>query len=145
MAGGLWHVARPRDADSNRRHGLGPSREDCSRDPGGGSGASRYRALRFLSLRQPPSLLLGDIHDLLADTANWNAETWDLEAGELPRLVRTFEILFEQIPEQFGVEVMWAGDKTTEERMVSREQMLEIVRQGRFGTTVRYRIQAARP
>lgn len=101
--------------------------------------------LRFLSLWQPPSLLLGDIHDLLADTANWNAETWDLEAGELPRLVRTFEILFEQIPEQFGVEVMWAGDEATEERMVSREQMLEIVRQGRFGTTVRYRIQAARP
>ena len=100
---------------------------------------------RFLFLGQPPRLLSWAVHDLLADSADWNAQTWDLEADAMPRLARTFEILFDQIPEEFAVEMMWAGEEAPEERLVSRQQMLDIVRQGRFGTTVRYRIQAAIP
>jgi hypothetical protein len=100
---------------------------------------------RSLFREQPPSLLSWAVHDLLPDSADWNAETWDLEAGQTPRLVRTFEILFAQIPEEFAVEVMWVGEQATEERAISREHMLDIVRQGRLGTTVRYRIQAQTP
>jgi hypothetical protein len=101
------------------------------------------RRVLFWKLR--PRLLSGGVHDLLAESADWNAETWDMEATELPRLVRTFEILFDQIPEEFGVEVMWAGDEATEERTVSRQHLLEIAMEGKFGTTVRYRLHAAAP
>jgi len=91
----------------------------------------------------PPSLSSWSVHDLLADSADWNAETWDMEASELPCLVHTFEILFEQIPEAFVVEVLWVGDKATEALPVSREQMLDIARQGKFGTKTRYLVSAA--
>ena len=103
------------------------------------------RPRRSLLHAQPPSLVSWAVHDLLADSADWNAETWDMEADKLPRLVRTFEILFAQIPEEFTVEVMWVGEEATEERMVSREQMIDLIRRGKLGTTVRYRIQAATP
>ncbi len=96
---------------------------------------------RFLFREQPPSLLSWAVHDLLADSADWNAEAWDLEPRELLRLARTFEILFDRIPEEFAVELMWAGDGVTQERAVSRPEMLDIVRRGRIGTTVRYRIR----
>jgi hypothetical protein len=97
---------------------------------------------RFLFLPQRPRLFSWQVHDLLAESADWNADTWDMEAAELHRLVRTFEILFDQIQEQFAVEVMWAGDVPAEEHDVSREELLDIVRRGRLGTKVRYRVQA---
>lgn len=92
---------------------------------------------------QRPRLFSWDVHDLLAESADWNAETWDMEATELPRLVRTLEILFDQIPERFAVEVMWVGDEATGDRAVSRVELLDIARQGTFGTHVRYRVDAA--
>jgi len=92
---------------------------------------------------RPPSLFSSSVHDLLADSADWNAETWDMEASEVPRLVHTFEILFEQVPEAFVVEVLWVGDQATEARPVGREQMLDIARQGKFGTKTRYLVSAA--
>src|SRR5207248_1117375 len=58
------------------------------------------------------------VHDLLADSADWNAETWDMEPAELPRLVRTLEILFVQIPEEFAVQVTWSGDRAEQELAV---------------------------
>ena len=92
---------------------------------------------------QPPSLFSWAVHDLLADSADWNAETWDMEAAELPRLVRTFQILFKQIPEEFAVEIMWVGDEAKEERAVTRAQLLDIARRGKFGTAVRYCVEAS--
>lgn len=100
---------------------------------------------RFLFRAEPPSLLSWGVHDLLVDPADWNADTWYLEPSEMPRLVRTFEILYEQIPEEFGVEVAWVGDEPARERRVFRPRMLEIVRSGRFGADIRYRIEAALP
>lgn len=100
---------------------------------------------RFIFWAEPPSLFSWTVHDLLADFADPNDETWNLEPREMPRLVRTFEILYDRIPEEFAVEVMWVGDVATEERMVSRQQMLDIVRSGRFGAGVRYRIEDATP
>jgi hypothetical protein len=80
------------------------------------------------------------VHDLLDNSADPDAETWDMEAEELPRLVRTFEILFAQILEAFAVEVCW--DKAIKTCPVSRSEMLDIVRRGEIGTRVRYLVQA---
>lgn len=93
--------------------------------------------------RPRPRLSSWSVHDLLAESADWDAETWDMEAPGLPRLVHTFEILFQQIPEAFAVEVLWVGDHATEIRSVSREQMLDSARQGKFGTKTRYLVDAA--
>src|SRR4051794_31771446 len=68
------------------------------------------------------------VHDLLADSADPNAETWDMEPAELPRLVRTLEILFSRIPEDFAVEVLWSGDQALQELAVSRDEMLDVAR-----------------
>jgi len=97
----------------------------------------------FLFLR--PEVTLGSwaVHGLLAASAHWDAETWDMEAAELPRLVRTLEIVFEQIPEEFALEIMWSGDRASEERTLGRGAMLDVAREGKIGTRVRYRIQAA--
>lgn len=98
---------------------------------------------RFLFRAQPPELGTIAVHDLLADSADWNAETWDMEPEQLPRLVRTFEILFTQISGGFSIEVMWAGDEPRKEHAVSREEMLDIVRRGKIATRTRYHIEAA--
>lgn len=102
------------------------------------------RGPRRVFFRAPrPRLFSWDVHELLAESADWNAEIWDMDATKLPRLVRTLEVLFNQIPEEFAVEVMWVGDEATEERAVSRDQLLDIARQGKFGTHVRYCVDAA--
>jgi hypothetical protein len=100
---------------------------------------------RGLFRARPPTLLSRAVHDLLAESADWDAETWDMEATELPRLLRTFELLFDQIPEELAVEVLWDGDEATEQRAVSREQLLDIARQGKFGTHTRYLVSTASP
>lgn len=92
---------------------------------------------------QPPRLGSWDVHDLLAETADWNAETWDMQPDKLSLLVGTFEILFREIPEPFAVEITWAGDDISEERHVSRPDMLDIVRKGAIGTHTRYCIAGA--
>ena len=123
--------------DWNRAEKIAPATQVEEAVPiGTGPRRSFFRAL-------PPSLLSWEVHDLLAESADWNAETWDMETAELPRLVHTFEILFEHIPEEFAIEVMWVGDAATEERVVSRLQLLDIAGQGRFGTAVRYHVLPA--
>ena len=83
------------------------------------------------------------VHDLLAESADRNADTWDMSPERLPQFVRTLEILFAQIAEEFAVEVAWTGNMATEERTVSREEMLDAVRQGKLGTRTRYRVLAS--
>jgi hypothetical protein len=83
------------------------------------------------------------VHDLLTDSADWNADSWDMEPARLSELVRALEILFEQIPEAFQVEVMWSGDRALVERLVTRDELLDVVRRGQIGTRVRYLVKAA--
>jgi hypothetical protein len=99
-------------------------------------------AVPIYAHRFPVGLWTFAVHDLLASSATETAETWDMKAAEMPRLVRTLEVLFEHIPEEFGVEVIWGGN-ALEERNVSRREMLGTARRGKIGTRVRYRIQAA--
>ena len=121
-------------------------------------GLDRKRALRIAAATQiegavpmyGPSLLFGGrvpqlhsfaVHDLLADSADWNSETWDMDPERLPELARTLEILFAQIPEELAVEVAWIGVEATDESAVSRGEMLDIARHGKIGTRTRYRIR----
>jgi hypothetical protein len=89
----------------------------------------------------PWRLSISKVHDLLADAADWNAMTWDMDPVGLERLAMTLEWLYEELPGEFTFEALW-GEEPIEKR-VSRPELLRIVRAGQIGTRTRYRVPAA--
>lgn len=91
--------------------------------------------------RGPWWLSLPDVHGILGDEAEWGAVTWAMEPAGLERLARTLEWLYSQLPGEFTFEAVWGEEPI--EKLVSREELLRIVRAGQIGTRARYRIPAA--
>lgn len=91
-------------------------------------------------LMSSPVLLVPSAHDLLTDDADWNAETWAMEAVGLQDLASTFAWLFGRVAGSMSVEATWAGEQTTAVRDVSRDEMLDIVRAGAIGTRTTYKL-----
>ena len=54
------------------------------------------------------------------------------------RLARTFEWLEDELPGEFTFEVLW-GDEPID-KLVSREELVRIVRTGHLGGRTRYRV-----
>lgn len=88
-----------------------------------------------------PWHLVIPVHRLLPDDADWNAVTWHMDPVGLERLAQTMEWLYEELDGGFAFEVAWAGELT--EKLVSRAELLRIVRAGRIETRTRYRVAAA--
>ena len=88
-----------------------------------------------------PTLVIPDAHDLLTDNADWNAETWAMEADGLQDLASTFAWLFGLVAGSMTIEATWAGEQTTTVRDVSRDEMLDIVRAGALATRTTYKVR----
>ena len=92
--------------------------------------------------RKGPWLLeMPDVQTLLEETSWEDAVSWNLTPDGVERLARTFELLFEEIPTEFTFEVLWGDDPI--DKLVSREELLRIVRTGHLGGRTRYRVMAA--
>jgi hypothetical protein len=85
-------------------------------------------------------LELPEVHDSLADEADWNALIWAIEPEGLERLARTLEWLYSELPGEFTFETSW-GDEPIE-KLVSRDELLRIISAGRVGTRTRYRVSS---
>ena len=77
---------------------------------------------------------------LLADDADWDADTWAMDPAGLERLTGTLEWLCGRLPGDFTFEAMWESPKG--EADVSRQELLAIVRAGRIGNNIVYRVRA---
>jgi hypothetical protein len=78
---------------------------------------------------------------LLNDDADWNAVTWRMDPVGLDRLAVTLEWLYGELGQEFTFAAMWAEEVT--EKLVSRDELLRIVRAGRIETRTRYRVPGA--
>jgi hypothetical protein len=89
-------------------------------------------------LRPRPVKLALDGCDLLADDADWNAETWAMEPDSLEQLADAFAWLFDQHTGDVVVEALWLGDRPETACVLTPAEFLDIVRRGAIGTKTRY-------
>lgn len=83
-----------------------------------------------------------EVHHLLTDEADWDALIWTMDPAGLERLALTLEWLYEELSGEFTFEALWQGEPI--EKLVSRAELLRIVREGQIGTRARYRVPATR-
>jgi hypothetical protein len=88
--------------------------------------------------RGPWWLTIPEVHGLLTDEADWNAVIWAMDPDGLERLARTLEWLYSELPGEFTFEATWGEEPI--EKLVSRDELLRVVRAGRVGTRARYRV-----
>ena len=86
----------------------------------------------------PWVLELAGIHLLLEEGVTVNAVSWNLTSDGIGRLAYTFEWLENELPGEFTFEVLW-GDEPID-KLVSREELVRIVRTGHLGGRTRYRV-----
>jgi hypothetical protein len=67
--------------------------------------------------------------------------TWDMDPARLERLAVTVEWLYDELPGEFTFEALWGEEPI--EKLVSRTELLRIVRAGQIGTRTRYRVPTA--
>jgi len=76
----------------------------------------------------------------LADSADWDAPTWDMETETRLRLVSTLRAIREHTTASFSFEALWIGESAVEERRTSFDELIHLVEQNRLGTKIRYLI-----
>jgi hypothetical protein len=75
---------------------------------------------------------------LLADSASWDAETWEMRPDVVEPLARTLEMLLQHGPPRISVEALWAGDRPDIEVVVTPGELAAVVQGRGLGTTTRY-------
>jgi hypothetical protein len=88
--------------------------------------------------RGPWLLEMPGVHEILAEDAEWDAVSWALSEDGAERLARTLEWLLTELPGEFTFEVLWGEEPI--DKLVSREELIRIVRSGHLGGRTRYRV-----
>jgi hypothetical protein len=76
--------------------------------------------------------------ELLADSADWNAPTWDMTADGIRDLDAAFTFVLDHAPDGITTEALWEGDSPEMTTTIARDAFLELVRSGRLGTKAKY-------
>jgi hypothetical protein len=76
--------------------------------------------------------------DLLTESANWNAQVWDMLPEKLPALTETLSALGEKGPDGLRIEVLWLGDKSEREIQVAPHEIADLARKSQLGTKQTY-------
>jgi hypothetical protein len=90
--------------------------------------------------RRGASLAIPAVRGILRDEADPDAVTWAMEPDGLERLAATLEWLFERLPGELVFEALSGAEPG--EQVVTRAELLRIVRAGRIGTRTRYHVLA---
>ncbi len=79
----------------------------------------------------------------LADSADWDAMTWDMIPDSLPRLASILRTIRQHTTTGFSFEALWIGETPAEERRTTFDELLRLVEQSKLGTKTRYLIEYA--
>jgi hypothetical protein len=90
--------------------------------------------------RRDASLAIPAVHFILTAEADPDALTWAMEPDGLERLAATLEWLFERLPGELTFEALSGAEPG--EQVVTRAELLRLVRAGRIGTRTRYHVLA---
>jgi hypothetical protein len=77
----------------------------------------------------------------LADSADWDAPTWDMIPDTLPRLVDTLRAIRQHTTAGFSFDALWIGESPAEELRTTFDELLHLVERSRLGTKTRYLIE----
>jgi hypothetical protein len=92
--------------------------------------------------RKGPWLLeLAGIHLLLEEGVRPDSVSLNLTPEGVERLAQTFEWLFRELTGELTFEVLWGDDPI--DKLVSREELIRIVRTGHLAGRSRYRVWPA--
>ena len=94
----------------------------------------------FASLRGGRNLLNVHACDMLADSANWNAATWEFTPDGSRRLAQEVDAVLANSADDLELTATWGGDRTQVERDVTREQLLDLIHSSKLETRALYRI-----
>jgi hypothetical protein len=93
--------------------------------------------------RREWQLELPGVHELLNDEGDLVATTWRMDPAGLARLAETLEWLLGELEDELTFQASWPPRETDVEVVVSRDELLRVVRAGRIGTRTRYRLLPA--
>ena len=103
----------------------------------------RRRRTLFGPRFEDPGLSLPDQIDgrhLLRDDAEWDAAAWAMDAQLLPALADAVRTLGELLPQGFTLRATWVGSEVREERVLSAEELADIVVASGLNEFTRYRV-----
>lgn len=89
-------------------------------------GISRFKKANF------------NLHDHLADDADWNTEFWKFDVEFLRTYSKQLEAMFTQSVNGIEFQVFWVGDKPNKTLILSLNEFLDIVRMNKIGNKTRY-------
>ena len=79
-----------------------------------------------------------ELHDLLTDDADWNAEYWDFQRPGLEQFTEKLSKLYAVSNGGFTFQAIWSGDKPSSIEYLSIGEFLETVRSNKIGTKTKY-------
>jgi hypothetical protein len=79
---------------------------------------------------------------LLAEEADWDAESWAMRAEVLEPLARALLALAQGGPDGMTIEALWVGEKPSMEQKVTAQELAALARASRLGTHTRYVLAA---
>ena len=77
----------------------------------------------------------------LADSADWDAPTWDMIPSALPRLGGILRAIRLQTSSGYSFEAIWIGESPTEERRVTIDELVRLAEESKLGTKTRYLVE----
>lgn len=78
---------------------------------------------------------------LLADSADWDAPTWDMIPSTLPRLAGILRSIRRETSSGFSFEALWVGKSPADELRVTIEELAGLAEQSKLGTKTRYIVE----
>ncbi len=91
-----------------------------------------------------PRLILHESRDgvdVLSDNADWSEKAFRLDERGRELLARTVALLAENLRPGWGLQAYWDGDDCQEERNVSRDELVKLVRASSLDRSTRYRVR----
>ena len=81
----------------------------------------------------------GDRH-LVTDDAEWDAIAWTMDPELLPALAEAMRVLGEKLPQGFALRATWVGSEVREVRVVSADELIDLVLASRLNEFTSYRV-----
>ena len=80
--------------------------------------------------------------ELLAGDADWNASVWDLAEVGRAELAEVLAEVLSAVDDPATVEALWAGDRATAVRRITRESLLGVISGNQLRSRTTYVIDA---
>lgn len=91
-----------------------------------------------------PAALDSNRH-LLIDEAEWNAPAWAMRPELLPSLAEAVRVLADYLTQGFAFRATWIGSELREERMLSADELADLILASRLNEFTRYHVRPRLP